>query len=278
MTPCSDNSPPWFTGRWRDWHRGHGCDQDDGKPRTPEGKAEIDARTAQVAAGRENDLSDFELVRLEERYADPKPTKPCRVCGCTEWSLHATGGGTESWYCKAASDARPMDWDHFGNSEYKVPSGDEDVVRAVKALRGLRIIVPVSVVDACRVVANLHEQQDKLYDEIRKLEADNLRLARAPRAIRVAVDAALGEVARQAGDLGAVLKEARTDGIAAGLAVIDDRREAERRAHEPVVSSEPSPEHLRRRDERRGRLECGCNAPDCPYPGDQQEGTNREDH
>jgi hypothetical protein len=40
---CIDNSPPWFTGRWRDWHRGHGCDKDDGKPRTPEGAAEIEA-------------------------------------------------------------------------------------------------------------------------------------------------------------------------------------------------------------------------------------------
>lgn len=41
-TSCTNNSPPWFTGRWRDWHRGHGCDKDDGKPRTPEGEAEIE--------------------------------------------------------------------------------------------------------------------------------------------------------------------------------------------------------------------------------------------
>lgn len=40
--PCSNMSPAWFTGRWRDWHRGHGCDKDDGKPRTPEGQAEIE--------------------------------------------------------------------------------------------------------------------------------------------------------------------------------------------------------------------------------------------
>jgi hypothetical protein len=38
---CTNFSPPWFTGRWTDWHRGHGCDRDDGKPRTPEGDAEI---------------------------------------------------------------------------------------------------------------------------------------------------------------------------------------------------------------------------------------------
>ena len=43
---CDDNSPPWFTGRWRDWHRGHGCDKDDGKPRTPDGQREIDDHAA----------------------------------------------------------------------------------------------------------------------------------------------------------------------------------------------------------------------------------------
>lgn len=32
--PCANTSPRWFTGHWRDWHRGHGCDKDDGKPRS----------------------------------------------------------------------------------------------------------------------------------------------------------------------------------------------------------------------------------------------------
>lgn len=44
MKTCVDNVPRWFTRHWRDWHRGHGCDKDDGKPRTPEAQAEIDAR------------------------------------------------------------------------------------------------------------------------------------------------------------------------------------------------------------------------------------------
>jgi len=38
---CRNWSPPWFTGRWRDWHRGHGCELDDGKSCTPEGLLEI---------------------------------------------------------------------------------------------------------------------------------------------------------------------------------------------------------------------------------------------
>jgi hypothetical protein len=40
---CSDFSPLWFRGRWRDWHRGHGCSLDDGHPRSPEGATEIAA-------------------------------------------------------------------------------------------------------------------------------------------------------------------------------------------------------------------------------------------
>ena len=32
--PCTNTCPRWFTGHWRDWHRGHGCEKDDGKPRS----------------------------------------------------------------------------------------------------------------------------------------------------------------------------------------------------------------------------------------------------
>lgn len=32
--PCTNYAPAGFTGHWREWHRGHGCDKDDGKPRT----------------------------------------------------------------------------------------------------------------------------------------------------------------------------------------------------------------------------------------------------
>lgn len=44
-TTCTNNSPPGFTGHWRDWHRGHGCDKDDGKPHSEAG---IDAITEAV--------------------------------------------------------------------------------------------------------------------------------------------------------------------------------------------------------------------------------------
>jgi hypothetical protein len=49
-TECHDYSPPWFTGRWRDWHRGHGCRLDDGKPRSDEAIAEIQAHDSATAA------------------------------------------------------------------------------------------------------------------------------------------------------------------------------------------------------------------------------------
>ena len=31
MAQCQDLAPRWFGGHWRDWHRGHGCELDDGK-------------------------------------------------------------------------------------------------------------------------------------------------------------------------------------------------------------------------------------------------------
>lgn len=40
---CEQFSPAWFRGHWRDWHRGHGCHLDDGKPRRPSAVAEIAA-------------------------------------------------------------------------------------------------------------------------------------------------------------------------------------------------------------------------------------------
>lgn len=41
VNDCKSYSPPWFKGRWRDWHRGHGCYLDDGQPRSDAGAAEI---------------------------------------------------------------------------------------------------------------------------------------------------------------------------------------------------------------------------------------------
>jgi hypothetical protein len=55
---CTDLSPAWFVGHWRDWHRGHGCDSDDGKQRSAAAQAEIDQHAANEVTGF---LTDAEL-------------------------------------------------------------------------------------------------------------------------------------------------------------------------------------------------------------------------
>jgi hypothetical protein len=61
---CSNNTPPWFTSHWRDWHRGHGCDRDDGKPRSDLAIAEIAQHEANKDTGH---LTDAELSLLRAR-------------------------------------------------------------------------------------------------------------------------------------------------------------------------------------------------------------------
>jgi hypothetical protein len=56
--PCTNNTPPWFVGHCREWHRGHGCDRDDGKPRSEDAKIEIEQHAANAATGF---LTDREL-------------------------------------------------------------------------------------------------------------------------------------------------------------------------------------------------------------------------
>jgi hypothetical protein len=55
------NSPPWFVGHWRDWHRGHGCAQDDGRPKSAEATTEIAQHAANETTGY---LTDAELSFL----------------------------------------------------------------------------------------------------------------------------------------------------------------------------------------------------------------------
>ena len=57
-TECTDHTPPWFVGHWRDWHRGHGCNKDDGKPRSDAATTEIAQHVANAGTGF---LTDAEL-------------------------------------------------------------------------------------------------------------------------------------------------------------------------------------------------------------------------
>lgn len=67
MDDCKHYAPRGFKGRWRDWHRGSGCNLDDGKPRTDDGASEI--------AG---------LGVDHPRSVAPPP--PCATCGGTTWA------------------------------------------------------------------------------------------------------------------------------------------------------------------------------------------------
>ena len=61
---CNNNSPSWFVGHWREWHRGHGCDRDDGKPRSETATTEISQHAANESTGF---LTDAELRFLRAR-------------------------------------------------------------------------------------------------------------------------------------------------------------------------------------------------------------------
>jgi hypothetical protein len=58
LNACTNYSPSWFVGHWRDWHRGHGCNMDDSKPRSDAATTEIAQHEANVATGF---LTDAEL-------------------------------------------------------------------------------------------------------------------------------------------------------------------------------------------------------------------------
>jgi hypothetical protein len=62
--PCTNQTPRWFTGHWREWHRGHGCDQDDGKPQSTHAATEIAQHAANESTGF---LTDAELDFLRTR-------------------------------------------------------------------------------------------------------------------------------------------------------------------------------------------------------------------
>src|SRR3982751_197288 len=61
---CSDSTPPWFIGHWREWHRGHRCEFDDGKPRSEAAITEVLQHAANKTTGH---LTDAELRFLQAR-------------------------------------------------------------------------------------------------------------------------------------------------------------------------------------------------------------------
>ena len=62
MKPCDNSTPSWFVGHWRDWHRGHGCNQDDGRPRSKAAKTEVEQHAQNGASGFLTD-AEFSFLR-----------------------------------------------------------------------------------------------------------------------------------------------------------------------------------------------------------------------
>jgi hypothetical protein len=88
---CSNNTPPWFAGHWRDWHRGHGCDRDDGAPRSEEARAAI-AQHEALKGTVNGFLTDDELILLRARTA---PGDTLLVRALDELRVRRAGGAVK---------------------------------------------------------------------------------------------------------------------------------------------------------------------------------------
>lgn len=84
---CDQPTPRWFEAHWREWHRGHGCDKDDGQP--PTLSKEEHPRALVV-----EDRSDADLSALPQG-------ERCGTC---------RNFGRCSWLIGASEDATNCDW------------------------------------------------------------------------------------------------------------------------------------------------------------------------
>jgi hypothetical protein len=78
---CPSGTPSWFTGHWKDWHRGHSCAQDDGKPRS-------DAAIAEVAQHEANKDSGYLTDAAAWRPAAVCASRRARSAACTTRGTH----------------------------------------------------------------------------------------------------------------------------------------------------------------------------------------------
>lgn len=111
---CPNNTPPWFVGHWRDWHRGHGCNKDDGKSRSDAATIEVEQHATNTRTGF---LTDAELsflraattsgdtlrVRALEELAARRACTPTSSLTATELnSLRGTAAATRDSLLKRA--------------------------------------------------------------------------------------------------------------------------------------------------------------------------------
>jgi hypothetical protein len=81
-------------------------------------------------------LTDEELCELERRYADSKPTHPCRYCGAVDWLIGSVGRGSTSWRCARIdmSDRETRSL-HYSESLVEMFHGDPRVLQVVTEIR-----------------------------------------------------------------------------------------------------------------------------------------------
>ncbi len=92
---CPNSTPSWFVGHWRDWHRGHGCTQDDGKPRSTVATTEIEQHEANAGTGF---LTDAELgfLRAATTSGDTMLVRALNELVARRSRVRATGFLTEA--------------------------------------------------------------------------------------------------------------------------------------------------------------------------------------
>lgn len=97
---CSEHTPPWFVGHWRDWHRGHGCAKDDGMPRSENAIVEI--------AQHERNRSSGFLTDAELRFLRASTTSgdTLRVRAIDELTRRRAAKSAEQYLVEVISETR----------------------------------------------------------------------------------------------------------------------------------------------------------------------------
>lgn len=103
---CKNNAPPWFTGHWRDWHRGHDCDRDDGQPRTEDAQVEIAQHEVSAATGY---LTDAELRMLRARTTSGDALLVRALDELLAWRV---GTRIRDAFVRSLADASKAPFDH----------------------------------------------------------------------------------------------------------------------------------------------------------------------
>jgi len=136
---CSNNSPSGFVGHWRDWHRGHGCDRDDGKPRSDAAITEIAQLAANAATGY---LTDAELSFLRART-----TSGDTILVRALDELKARRAGTAADYFRQGAKegaGRAIEDERVVTRTFRVLPADVERFPALSGLYEVSILMPES--------------------------------------------------------------------------------------------------------------------------------------